>query len=484
MLRTHHTRAAPAGPPRYQFRMADLTLWVAGIAAVAAVARGVRVQPYSPAHPIIYQIVQDVAAAGLAVFLGLVLVRQATRIGLRNDRDAIPIPMAVAWRLGAAVLLGLFAVAETSLLHIDHEGRSIYDYLDWHSPKMEILANGAVLGMVGVVLGLSAGHPRLRSPGREWLPVAFSAAVGALLAAVYCDIYFVNWLVHSGPRLDRMEHPDLANLARPGLHDRVIRAGLEFIPALAACLFSGVVISRELRRPAQPLARGSSRVRGLLLVLAAVTPAAGGGWLLWSAISSLDESLVRGFWITFRPPHVLAAGLGLAALAVGIAARAADRPGGEEPRPVASRPSRSLFGLLGRAAVVLVLLDFIASRVVDAAGRRGIHEWPWLGWTDAAIAWLWPHLPRAFTRDIWSIIGPSFLPFRLAEAWLAWRILHLMATTDRPEIAPIDASLGEPAACRRLALRSVMLTILMIAALPTFLLWGVVLVGFLYGVIG
>ncbi len=470
MPRPTQTLAAPDAPARYQVGMADLALWVAGVAIVSAVARVARPQRYAGIS-IDVDGAQAVAAVGLAVFLGLVLVRQAAaRLWRRGERGLGPVMAPVAWRLGIAAFLGLFAMAEAGYLSVAIEHLGTYDY--YHLTRMNLLTLVATLGMVGVVVGLSAGRARPRAREREWLLVGFSSAVGVVVAACFVDIVSLV-LLAIDRAFDGMMHPDLT---RPGLHDRILRAGLDTAPVLLACLVSGVVISRELRRPAPPTGTRRARcLRGLLLTLAAIAPAAGATRLLWHTIPRFEGCLVEGFRVAFRPQDVLAIVLGFAGVAVGLASRAADRPGAAEPGPAESHHGRSIFGVLGKVAIVLILLDVIASRVLDVVGRRSLDEWPWLwwfDWTDAAYGWLKSVLPRPIAKDLAYILYPSVLALSLTEAWLAWRVLSLMLAPGRTQVAPIDASLGEPGARRRLAWRSIALTILMIALLPTFFLAG------------
>jgi hypothetical protein len=451
-----------AGRVGFRLRIGDLLVWTLGCGVIAAVCRGVKPRSWV-GTPVDIDPLLGVIAVVLAVGLGLVLVRQAVELVRgRLGRD-VPVIAAVAWRLAAATVLGIFLVAEEAELSAE------FDRARWLRQPVgrNLLPVVATLGMAGIVAGMTRGRvratrwPSLSTLGATAVGVAFMATESIIPYLVLIAIEAVTCA---------MIHPDRARLARADLSDRITRAGLESIVPLVCCALLGLCLSRALRRPAtEP---GRARRRALVLAVATLLAAAGSAWTVGVIVPELHICLVEGGGSILTPGVVAAVFLGFAGLALGLAARAADRPGADEavsPRPRTWQPAVMH---LAQGILALILLDVIAVRV---AGILGWHEaaWArWVGWFETALAWVQSLLPLWLSK-LWIIFAmPQWSVTFLAQLWLAWQVgRFVLRPGDRASI-PIDASLRDPRAAARLAGRWAALMVLMVASLPVLTVAG------------
>jgi hypothetical protein len=279
-----------------------------------------------------------------------------------------------------------------------------------------------------------------------------------------------------------MSGPFALRFAGPGLHVRVLRAGTESAPALVCCLVLGLLIARELRRPAPGPGGVVGARRGVLALLAATAATvAGAAWLLAVTIPRLEEWLAEGLGATIDPTNAALVVLGFAGLALGPVARASDRPGQIGPDAADGRPRLPWAGLLLKLAVVVVLLHVIVARGLEIAGRFAESSVRWIDRLNAALEWVGSLVlirPWAFFES------PEWLVLALAQAWVAWRVARLLVAPIVDEPAPIDASLGDRRALGRFATRWGALTVLMVASLPAMFVAGLALLDALFRALG
>ena len=240
------------------------------------------------------------------------------------------------------------------------------------------------------------------------------------------------------------------------------------------------------RAPTTRHSTGRRRVvgRGLCALLATTVAAAtGAAWLLAVTMPGLDPWLAEGLWVVVDPRNAAVLVLGFAGLALGLVARAADRPGRPESDESEQRPRAWRWGILGKLLFTLILIDVIAARAIDLILVRRVTDggpingtWtPWVGWVDAGFDWLQTVLPLRQFRPWYLFETPDFVALALLEAWLAWRVAALLLSSAGDTPTPIDANLANPRTTVRFAIRWAALTVLMVAALPASFLTGVAL---------
>jgi hypothetical protein len=378
--------------------------------------------------------------------------------------------VAVAWRLAVVAALGTFVVVEARLLGDDPADLSPDSLI----LRRRLLPLTATLAMVGILAGMTPGRPRARARGMAWLSVVWAGSAGVLIAVSQAFVPYLVLLALEAVS-NAMSRPDRSQLARLGLHRRVIQAGLESIPVLACCFLLGLLISHELRRPAsRPGGRGASWRGPLALLVATAATAAGAAWLVAVTIPRLHESLAEGLSMTVGLPEAAALVLGIAGLAIGPVTRAADRPGRPEPGAIVDRPRTPFLRVLLLMAVASLLLDFL---LAGGLNLSWLVEWSWTRWVErvnASFRWLLVYLPSPLNQVWYLLLTPQWVALALAQAWVCWRVACLLVSPFGSEPTPIDASLEDRHALARCATRWLALTVLMLAALPVLFVVGLV----------
>jgi hypothetical protein len=127
--------------------------------------------------------------------------------------------------------------------------------------------------------------------------------------------------------------------------------------------------------------------------------------------------------------------------------------------------------------VALLSLDLILARVFRVLERGGVSVggWEqWIGWVDAAYQWLRSIVPSPLL-DVWKVSQqPAWVILALAQIWVGWRVLRLVLAEPDALPSPIDATVRNRPALARFMIRWGAITVLMIAALPTLFVTGLV----------
>jgi hypothetical protein len=296
-----------------------------------------------------------------------------------------------------------------------------------------------------------------------WLSVLWAGLAGVLIVAsevliAYLVLMALEAVSNARTRIDWVQRE------YPGLRERIHDAGLMAIPALVCCLVLGLLISHELRRSAAPAA--ATRRGTLMLVLVSAATAATAAWLLATGIPLLHTNLAEGLWLTIAPADAAVLVVGFGGLALGLAARGADRPGPQGPDEEVSRPRWSFLSRRLTAAATLVLLYVIINCVQMIGGYARWWLKPQASWFYASQSWLWDQL------WVSSMPWNGWLVLALTEAWVFWRLTWFWWKPLGTGPTPIDAWLGDRAALVRFAARWVALTVLMVAALPVLFVVG------------
>ncbi len=444
-----------------QIRLTDLIAWVLGAGVLSGIWRRLDAERWFQAPPGLFVDLERIfglSALSLAVFLVLGLSRQVlARVG-KGRRELVP----VAWRVVAALMLGLFMVGELPLLQDEPTGLAAREPIRGRG----ILPVVAALGMAGILAGLSGESRRVGGTRRGsvlWAGISGIAIVSAQMMVPYLVLLAMAAVENA------LVRTDWAWRARPSLYARLLRAGVEAIPAVACCLALALRISDAFTKP-----RGESSGKEIRALLLGSCLAAGtGAWLIWVTLPGLNPWLSEGLWIVLSEQYGLAIVLGFAGLSFGIVARASEH-GGEVTAVSPSRGRRG-FQIVVLFIVALFVAELVASLVGEGLMRGGYvgrARSPGFGGLIAFVEWLLSS-PRWLTDRNWEL-ATSFARavLGLLEAWLAWRIGWLLVTPPVSDSSPVDRLLADRRDLGRLAVRWLALTVLMLAALPSLFLAG------------
>ena len=182
--------------------------------------------------------------------------------------------------------------------------------------------------------------------------------------------------------------------------------------------------------------------------------------------------------MTLKPPLVAAIVLGFASAGAALAARAADRP----QVPTEPEPTRRRWPFwLATSVVGLVALGFLAANVdrfvsvfLNGAGSRSglLARLPerlnllsdWFGWLVALLF-----------RDIWvTTQGPVYLVMAVTHVWIAYRLALMLLTSPGSARSPLDDAFRNRSGFGVFLIRWFAVTVLMVAALPSLFVTGLV----------
>jgi hypothetical protein len=405
------------------------------------------------------------SAMGLAIFFGLGLIRECASLWrLSAGAVALSPVTGIVWRFAAVGLLAVFVVGELRLME---RGR-----WEIETALRLLLPLAGTMVMGGLVVGMTPGGPR---KPRRWasLSVIWAGFAAVVIAATWMMIPYLILLALEAVSnaMISMNRPPVAQVPFQARLDRV---GLDAALVLTCCLVSALWISRDLRRSQ---GRGGWRGNLGLLAIAAVL-AAGAAWLMLVTIPLLHPQIAEGLWMTVHPPEVLAILLGFAGMATAIAARAGEPSSSMTPdeTPPSRRKSRTLLVVVN-VAIGIVLLEFILTRVVRI-GQRGastMEGWEqWFGWGESLYQWVRSLGPHAL-GNVWTLAEqPEWVVLAVAELWVGWRLLGLFVGEPATRCTPIETILEERRTFARFLAHVCAILVLMIAALPTLFVMGVV----------
>jgi hypothetical protein len=403
------------------------------------------------------------------------------------------------WRLAAVALLLAFLAEQSWLLRIDPStdlglgpGGEVMNLRSYYA-RLRLMPVAGGLLLAGVVLGMRSRrsrHPAERSTVSTWCSAILIGLAGVVIVATLMIIPYLVLIAIEAVENAKMRPGEgslLINPPRPpmprGMAERLDAALPAAGLALLACLVTAGWLSSSLRRSAAGEAnRPSGRELSLGLLLAAALPIAGFG-LIFRTLPSVQPLALEGLGLTIGWREFVVVALGFGFFAAGLVARVVvpaveGSQGMEAPM---SPAGRSPLVRLLRAVAALVLGVVILSSVAEIQARyppsglvlprwlvhavfeplqsRGAEIWSLFQWNGLAAT-------IAFDPDVWF---PA-----VAIPWLLWRSSGLLVSARRDVPASLDQVFDSPRVACRFAGYSLAFWALLLAALPTLALAGLI----------
>jgi hypothetical protein len=392
-----------------------------------------------------------------SIWLALILARGILRV-FRGPRSGegpgrVGLLGMMGWRVPAIALLLGFTMRESQILGMDLATfLALPEWQQLYETSMNLVPICAILVIIGIALGMGAGVSLPRaSPARArpyWLFVPLAALAAVLFMGqpgaswslipqfvlVVLD-FVLNALPPPAPRL-------------PGsLSVRLLRAGIEAVPAALACLWLALVVAHDSERARrdQPWAMG--RGGWILRILSLVVALAAGTVVVEVAIPTMHPCLAEGFRHVLETESIAMVLGGFGVLAAGLAARALVPP----PSHEAPRSLRRLSRLLRAGMIVIILLW--AMQAVPSSTQIDPYLPAIVGWVCDLIrylpTWLCRMFPDLSESDLSAWLRPDRLAWTLSTSILA---LFLIELSGSPMVGsqptPFGAVAGSPARWR------------------------------------
>jgi len=379
-------------------------------------------------------------------------------------------------------------------------GRDVLMNLQSYHARLGVLPVASLLLMVGLVVGMRPTRPARvpKHPGlSSWLMVVIAVLGGLAIVACqmiipYLVLIAIEAVVNARMRPAEAASKFLSNPIGPVMPRSLAGRLAESIPAVGlavlVCLVAAGWLSSSLRRLAakgigSPTDRHSVNVLVAGLGVAALLFGSA-GWLVFHTLPMVQPLLMEGLELTVGLWEIGIVMLGFLVFAAGLVARAL-APGQELPTDGGGDPSRTVSRFaagLAKAVVVLVLGVVILTCLSWIVERfPSIARWFPSGLVGGVVAPI-----RGLSEPFWSwakgepslsvlSYQPALCLLALVVPWLGWRTVGLLFSVRGSAEAPLDRVVDDPARACSFVGYWAALWALLVAALPTLALAGLML---------
>ena len=369
---------------RMQVRLADLIFVVLAVGLATSIARGAerlgdatvslegdddgpaRARRGSDARGRV-GVARDDPARGM-----LALVR-GRRGGADSSRRTILVKL--GWRALAIGLLLSLAMRESWVLRVDPQSlnprlASELGWPFWYDLREALIPVCTILAMIGIALGMGAGRFFTRPGPARRRPYWLFVPMAGLAAVLFMGLPNREW--STIPQLILLALTAVTNaMHRPGLglegslSERLLRAGIEAVPAALACLWLALLVARDFERTRRAEPWATTIGGGVLRILSLVTALASGVAVAFVAIPTMHPWLFDGYRKLFDVEITAIVVCGFGSFAAGLAARTLVPATGERwSRPMVWLSRGGCVGVL--MIVLLLTLDCLpASTQID-----------------------------------------------------------------------------------------------------------------------
>ncbi len=472
---------------RWQVSLADLSLLVLAAGLAAGVVRGAREILVVPARA------SGVGVEVAAVFLALILVRSMLGLARRRPWGA-GVTMAgrlasMAWRALAVVLLIHFVLMESDVLRIDLATRRSPTWWgrgwdEWYEVRERLVPTCAILAMFGMAVGMGAGvvlaRPEPRRPRPYWLFVPLAALVAVLFLAVPGDYAIVPQFILVVLEFVNNAMPPPGQYTSASLSARMLRAGIEAVPAALAIVGLALIVARDFQRAGRSVAWATTRGGWVVRLLALAAAGAAGTGMVLVGIPTMSPRFLDGFRHVLDPEGMLIMLIGFGTFAAGLAARAV------VPRPPCERSpwSRRLSNVLLLGMMVILVSSALrclpSSQAIDTQLPPIFARL--LEGVEAAGVWFLGLFPYSLGDGILAWLSPERLLWILPMAGLALFLIELALRPPAFRTPPFDQVAGSPGRLVRFIWLTVALTVVCLAAVPTLIVLGQVILHIRLGI--
>ena len=288
---------------RWQVSLADLSVLVLAAGLAAGVVRGARDIQVEPGR------VAGVGVEVAAVFLAVILLRSMLGVARQRPLGAGVTTAgrlaSMAWRALAVVLLIHFVMLESGVLRVDLATRRSpplwgkSSLSEWFDVREKLIPLCAILAMFGVAVGMGAGvilaRPEPRRPRPYWLFVPLAALAAVLFVAGPGEHAVVpQFILIALEAVNNAMHP-LSRVHSASLSARLLRAGIEAVPATLAIIGLALIVARDFQRAGRSMPWATTRVGWFVRVFALAAAGAAGIGMVLVAMPTMNPIWLDGF---------------------------------------------------------------------------------------------------------------------------------------------------------------------------------------------
>jgi hypothetical protein len=474
------------GPGRLQVSLADLSVLVLAAGLAAGVVRGAKDIGAMPER--MAGVGVEIVAVCFALLLGRSIVGLARRPAgagvTRVGRLA-----SMAWRVLAILLLLQFVIQESGVLRVDMATRNALrsettGWYERYTLREVLVPVCAILAMFGVAVGMGAGtalaRPEPRRPRPSWLFVPLAAIAGMLIVALPNMYNFIPCILLVAMEGVNNALPPGSRYTTASLSVRMLRAGIVAVPAALAITGLAMIVARDFGRAGRSLPWATTRLGWSVRLIALALALVAGTAMAIVGIPMMSPLWLDGFGQVLDPEVVMTILAGFGTLAVGLAARAV------VPRPASERPRwlRRLSFVLPIGMMGIVLLSVLTC--LPSATEIDPELPPIVGRLLAGVGEVhgrvWDVLPDPLVIVLQESLAPNHVVWILSAAGLAVFLVELAMRPPGLRTTPFDLVAGEPGRLVRFIWLSAALIVVCVAAVPTLIVVGQVILHIRLGI--
>jgi hypothetical protein len=485
---------------RWQVSLAGLIVLVLAAGVAAGLARqardtwGVRMgptrsSPYGPvmtASPVPIERTMGLLLEIAAVFMMMILAREILTIVRQQPGDGPSASGVRAWRVGwrvaAVALLVWFVSCDSNVLRYDFAGET---EMASRSPgwgpnyllRQGLLPVCAMMAMLGLPLGMGAGailgDSSRERPRPYWLFVPLAAVVGLLIVAQPSWWSIIPYLVLHAIEAVKSAMPHRL-VGGAGLSKRLLGASTGAAAAVVICLSFALLLARDFDRARRCEAWTATRAGRVVRLLLLVTTAAAGIYLAGVTIPAIQPCLAEGLFQILGRGEVFLILSGLGVFSTALAARSlthpAQRPLPRWPAVVLASVRYAALGLVVASVLAMFPSSAELSTSLPSVLMRPVDV------VQKAIARMFNALPDPFVAALFQWLALEQLLWYLMMIGLAILIVELGIRRDQAAFSPFDALAESKRVLIPALWLATALVVLCLAALPTLIVAGQVLV--------
>ena len=345
---------------------------------------------------------------------------------------------------------------------------------EWYLVREKLVPTCAILAMFGMAVGMGAGAvlagQEPRRPRPYWLFVPLAALAGVLFVAVPGNHALVPQYILLVLDLVNNSMPPSGQYTSRSVSARALCAGIEAVPATLAIVGLALVVVRDFQRAGRSVPWATTRGGWFVRLLALAAAGGAGIGMALVAVPTLCPMWAEGFRQVLGPEDIVMVLAGFGTLSAGLAARTV------VPRPVWEKPRWlrwlstvlvvAMMGIVAASALKCLPSSMAIEPEMQPIFARLLDE------VEVAGLWFWGLFPYAVGDGALNLARTGTAALDPADGGPG--LFRGRAGTPSVQ-PPFDLVASSPGRLVRFAWLTLGLTVVCLAALPTLIVLGQVI---------